>query len=82
MPGIGLRTAARILLEVGDGIAFPLPGTSPRACLANETEPLDPQTPPRLRGFRPGCTLSSWSDHRACPGAEQRQDRGDGGTSD
>ncbi|MEV4134510.1 IS110 family transposase [Dactylosporangium sp. NPDC049742] len=26
MPGIGVRTAARILLEVGDGTAFPTPG--------------------------------------------------------
>ena len=26
MPGIGIRTAARILLEVGDGSAFPTPG--------------------------------------------------------
>jgi len=26
MPGIGIRTAARILLEVGDGAAFPTPG--------------------------------------------------------
>jgi transposase len=26
MPGIGVRTAARILLEVGDGSAFPTPG--------------------------------------------------------
>ncbi|MCW6003778.1 IS110 family transposase [Micromonospora sp. CPCC 205371] len=26
MPGIGVRTAARILLEVGDGAAFPTPG--------------------------------------------------------
>jgi transposase len=26
MPGIGIRTAARILLEVGDGTAFPTPG--------------------------------------------------------
>jgi transposase len=26
MPGIGVRTAARILLEVGDGTAFPSPG--------------------------------------------------------
>ncbi|MTB71818.1 IS110 family transposase [Arsenicicoccus sp. MKL-02] len=26
MPGVGVRTAARILLEVGDGTAFPTPG--------------------------------------------------------
>ena len=26
MPGVGVRTAARILLEVGDGSAFPTPG--------------------------------------------------------
>jgi len=26
MPGLGVRTAARILLEVGDGTAFPTPG--------------------------------------------------------
>ncbi|WP_373307023.1 IS110 family transposase [Micromonospora gifhornensis] len=26
MPGIDVRTAARILLEVGDGTAFPTPG--------------------------------------------------------
>ena len=29
MPGIGVRTAARILLEVGDGTAFATPATSP-----------------------------------------------------
>jgi transposase len=28
MPGIGVRTAARILLDVGDGTSFPHPGTS------------------------------------------------------
>ena len=26
MPGVGVRTGARILLEVGDGSAFPTPG--------------------------------------------------------
>jgi transposase len=26
MPGVGIRTAARILLEVGDGSAFPTAG--------------------------------------------------------
>lgn len=29
MPGVGVRTAARILLEVGDGSAFATPGTWP-----------------------------------------------------
>lgn len=29
MPGIGVRTGARILIDVGDGSAFPTPDTSP-----------------------------------------------------
>lgn len=37
MPGVGVRTGARILIEVGDGGTFPAGHPAPRAGLATAT---------------------------------------------
>lgn len=72
MPGIGVRTAARILLEVGDGTAFATPGhLAAYAGLA----PVTRRSGSSIRGEHPprGGNKSSLASprHRYWPGLHQ-----------
>ena len=57
MPGVGVRTAARILVEIGDASSFPAPGT----WLPTPAWPQSPgaPAPPSEANTRPGAATNA-----------------------
>lgn len=71
MPGIGVRTAARILVEVGDGTAFPTSGhLAAYAGPAPVTRRSGTSIRPARRVRRASAMLGVWS---MCPGCRGRR---------